>query len=167
VSEQRSEELLVLLQDAGFEFIVVGGVAAIAHGATRSTKDLDVVAPFTPENLDKLLEVLRPHEPKHFMRPDLGVVAQSGEELSRHRLLLLMTSLGRLDVLREVPPVGPYESVDAVEMELVEGRHIRVISLDQLIDIKSALTRPQDRDVEADLRLIRSIGGESGAGRSD
>lgn len=153
--QQRTEELLAVLQDAGFEFIVVGGVAAIAHGATRSTKDLDVVAPFTEGNLGKLLDALRPRGARHFARPDLGPVGQTSRELSTLRILLLLTTLGRLDVLREVPPVGSIENVESVE--LVPGRMFRVITLDQLIAIKETLTRPQDKDVERDLRAVREL----------
>ena len=157
MSGQRTEELLVLLQDAGFEFTVVGGVAAIAHGATRSTRDLDVVAPFTAVNLGRLVEALRDHHAKHFTRPDLGVITQTPEELAGHRLLLLDSDLGRLDVLREVRPIGRYEKLDVVEMELVKGRRFGVISLDLLIEIKASLNRPQDKDVERDLRAIRAL----------
>jgi predicted nucleotidyltransferase len=157
VTGQRTDRLLVVLQDAGFAFVVVGGVAAIAHGATRSTKDLDVVAPMTAENLARLLGALQPYCPRHLTRPDLGVVSQSAAELSTHRLLLLVTDIGRLDVLGRVDPIGAYSDVEAVEMELVVGRRIPVITLDQLIDIKAWLRRPQDKDVEAELRLIREL----------
>jgi predicted nucleotidyltransferase len=157
VSTQRTGELLALLQDAGVELVVVGGVAAIAHGATRSTRDLDVVAPFTPENLERLLRALRPHAVRHVLRPDLGPLSQTAEQLVTQRLLLLTCELGRVDVLREVPPVGAHEAVESVEMEIVPGRRFRVISLDQLIEIKAALTRPQDEDVERDLRAIRAL----------
>lgn len=159
---QRSDELLALLHRVGFEFVIVGGVAAIAHGATRSTKDLDVVAPFTAENLRRLLDALRPHGVRHLTRPELGVVSQTAEELSAFRLLLLESDLGRLDVLRDVPPIGTHGDLQVVEMELVEGLRFRVISLDQLIDIKAALSRPQDKDVERDLRAIRALRDERG-----
>jgi predicted nucleotidyltransferase len=161
VTTQRSDELLILLQDAGLEFVVVGGVAAIAHGSTRSTKDLDVVAEFSEESLRVLLEALAPHHPKHLARPDLGVVSQSPKELCGHRLLLLTTDLGRLDVLREIIAVGRFPDLDTVTMELVEGRSFQVISLDQLIATKSALTRPKDKDVEAELRAIRGLRDEA------
>jgi hypothetical protein len=42
-------------------------------------------------------------------------------------------------------------------MELVEGIRSRVISLEQLIEVKALLTRPQDKDVESELRAIREI----------
>ena len=157
MTAQRSDDLLILLQDAGLDFVVVGGVAAIAHGSARSTKDLDIVVKFDEENLKILLDALRPHRPKHLSRPDLGLVSQSALELSSHRILLLITDLGRLDVLREVAPIGGLQSLATEDMELVEGRVFPVISLDQLILIKSTLTRLKDRDVETELRTIRSL----------
>ena len=37
------DELLNRLSRAGVDFIVIGGVAATAHGSTRVTLDLDVL----------------------------------------------------------------------------------------------------------------------------
>ena len=50
--------LLAELCDAGIEFIVVGGTAAVLQGAPISTNDLDIVHRRTPENVARLLEVL-------------------------------------------------------------------------------------------------------------
>jgi hypothetical protein len=44
--------LLRVLFDAGVEFIVIGGVAGVAHGSARLTRDLDVVYARSPENLE-------------------------------------------------------------------------------------------------------------------
>lgn len=43
--------LVHALHDAGAEFILIGGVAAIAHGSSRLTRDLDVVYRRTPESV--------------------------------------------------------------------------------------------------------------------
>lgn len=152
---QQTEKLLVLLQDAGVHFVVIGGVAAISHGAATLTRDLDVAAPLTPDNVERLMTTLRPYHPTHVTRPDLGEIQESIERLCEFRLLLIDTDLGRLDVLREVQPIGPAESLATVEMELVEGKRFRVLSLDQLIEVKSFVGRPKDRIVEMELRAIR------------
>lgn len=152
---QQTEKLLVLLQDAGVRFVVIGGVAAISHGAATLTRDLDVAAPLTPDNVERLMTALRPYHPTHVTRPDLGEIQESIERLCEFRLLLIDTDLGRLDVLREVQPLGPAESLITVEMELVEGKRFQVLSLDQLIEVKSFVGRPKDRIVEMELRAIR------------
>jgi len=135
--------------------VIIGGVAAIAHGAATTTSDLDVAAPFTPDNVERLMTALRPYHPRHVTRPDLGEIADSIERLCEYRLLLIDTDLGRVDVLREVQPIGPAESLATVELELVDGRRFRVLSLDQLIEVKSFVGRPKDRIVEMELRAIR------------
>ena len=40
-----NEALLRTLVSAGVEFIVIGGAAAVAHGAATPTQDLDIAAP--------------------------------------------------------------------------------------------------------------------------
>jgi len=49
--------LIEVLADAGVELVIVGGVAATAHGAARTTLDLDVDRR-TPENLARLVTAL-------------------------------------------------------------------------------------------------------------
>ena len=98
--------LLTALQEANVEVCVIGGVAAIAHGALTPTHDLDVAAPMTVENLARLLTALAPHRPKHATRPDLGVITASAEELTRFRLLLLDTELGRSTFSNASSPSG-------------------------------------------------------------
>lgn len=154
---QQTDRLLALLQDAGVDFVVVGGVAAISHGAATLTRDLDVAAPFTSENLGRLMTALRPFHPRHVTRPDLGEIQKSIARLCEFRLLLIDTDLGRLDVLREVEPLGPAEGLPWVEVELVEGRRFRVIGLDPLIEVKAHVGRPKDRIVEMELRAIREL----------
>jgi predicted nucleotidyltransferase len=147
--------LLEVLHDSGFEFIVVGGTAALAHGAVTPTQDVDVAAPMTEENLARLLEALSPYHPKHATRPDLGTIPQGPAELAKFRLLLIDTDLGRLDVLGHVQPIGAYEDLETVELDLLEGRTFRVLSLDHLIAVKAYLSRAKDKTVEAELRAIR------------
>lgn len=50
--------LLARLMAEGVEFIVVGGVAATAHGSGRSTLDLDVVYRRSPDNLLRIVRAL-------------------------------------------------------------------------------------------------------------
>lgn len=41
---QQTPELLRLLLEAGVEFVLIGGVAAIAHGSSTFTVDCDIKA---------------------------------------------------------------------------------------------------------------------------
>jgi hypothetical protein len=112
----NTDALLSALLDAHVEFVVIGGTAAIAHGAVTPTQDLDIAAPFTEANLERLLGAIRRFRPRHATRPDLGEVWQSPAELTRFRLLLFQTDIGRLDVLPNVEPIGGYEALRSVSM---------------------------------------------------
>ena len=56
-------QILEMLNQAGIEFILVGGAAAIAHGSPRATVDIDVVYRRTRENLDRVVATLANHKP--------------------------------------------------------------------------------------------------------
>ena len=57
------EAILTLLARSGVEFVVVGGVAGLAHGSARITYDIDVCYRRTPENIARVCETLEPLHP--------------------------------------------------------------------------------------------------------
>jgi hypothetical protein len=84
-------------------------------------------------------------------------VNRSAIQLAEFRNLYLLTTLGRLDVLREVPPVGDFARVASQAMEIEFcGLPCRVISLDDLIRVKESLGRPKDQTALVELRAIRA-----------
>ena len=56
--EPSFEKLLVLLAEAGVEFIVVGGIAVSLQGYVRLTEDVDLLLEDSAGNLQRLLEAL-------------------------------------------------------------------------------------------------------------
>ena len=56
--EPSFEKLLVLLAEAGVEFIVVGGIAVSMQGYVRLTEDVDLLINDSPSNVNRLLERL-------------------------------------------------------------------------------------------------------------
>jgi hypothetical protein len=69
--------LLTRLADGGVDFVVIGGVAVIAHSYERNTKDVDICYAPDPTNLEALGRVLamkraanRAAEPHRHRRPD-------------------------------------------------------------------------------------------------
>lgn len=153
---QDTPDLLQRLLAAGFEFVIVGGVAAAVHGSARNTDDLDIAAVFTPDNMARLLAALRPLRPRNAARPDLGELDSTPEQLARYRNLYLVTDSGRLDILGEVPPLASVSEIaTAADQVQFLGATCKVISLDHLITVKEAVGRPKDLLVAAELRAIR------------
>ena len=53
--EPSFEKLLVLLADAGVDFLVVGGIAVSIQGYVRLTEDVDILIEDSRENIGRLL----------------------------------------------------------------------------------------------------------------
>jgi hypothetical protein len=62
--------LLQRLSDVGIDFVVVGGVAAVLHGSSMVTRDLDVCASLSGANIEKLRVALRDLHPLHRIATD-------------------------------------------------------------------------------------------------
>jgi molybdopterin-guanine dinucleotide biosynthesis protein len=52
-------QLIQRLSDAEIDFVIVGGFAGMLHGSSLVTRDLDVCAVLSRENVAKLRDVLR------------------------------------------------------------------------------------------------------------
>jgi hypothetical protein len=147
--------LLQALTSAEVEFIVVGGAAAIAHGSTRLTLDLDIVYRRTRENLDRLVAALGPHGP--YLRgipPGLPFVWDR-TTLDRGMNFTLTTRLGDIDLLGEITGGGNFEDLAPHTMVLEAfGFQCRVLTVAQLIAVKRAVGRPKDLETIAELEAI-------------
>ena len=164
MTKQDNIGLIQRLLDQGVEFIIVGGVAAYLHGSSYPTEDVDVVAPFTPDNLSRILKALAPLRPRHAITPARRPITESADEIAGWKNLYVVTDAGRLDILGELPPFASYDEVAArARKSTIGGRQCNVISIDDLITLKSHLGREKDRLVERELRAIRERNRRSGA----
>jgi predicted nucleotidyltransferase len=153
---QESDALLRRLVEAGVEFVLVGGVAANLHGSSYLTRDLDVVTRLSRENCARILAALGDLEPRFYQTHGSPRVTRTAEELAEFRNLYFDTTLGRIDLLGSLPPVGEFDRVLAQSTEVdLGGIRCRVLSLDDLIEVKAHVGRPKDRAVELELRAIR------------
>jgi hypothetical protein len=138
-------EILKVLSKHKVNFIIVGGVCAVLHGAPVSTFDLDVVHSRSPENLVHLMSALeelgsyyRGRGDQRLM-PTLSHLSSSGHQL-------LMTKLGPLDVLGTIGRGHDYEGLvnRTIEQE-VGGLHLRLLDLENLINIKKETITEKDK----------------------
>jgi hypothetical protein len=157
-SSPKFLDLLRPLAEAGVDYIVVGGVAAVLQGAPVTTFDLDIVHCRDPENLDRLLGVLRSLDahfrghPERRLEPELHHLASSGHQL-------LLSNAGPVDFLGTIDGGRDYEDLvdHSVVLELeTEPIRIRVLDLETLIGVKERLGRPKDQAVLAVLRATLS-----------
>lgn len=147
--------LLGALSRHGVDFVVIGGLAAIAHGSRRMTLDVDIVPHPEATNYARLAEAVQA----------LGVAARGvGDgrfqeidphddvDLARSRNVSLRTDAGRLDVLNAAKSAPAYDQLEARSVSLeIAGVPVRVVGLDDLLAMKAAIGRPKDLQDIADI----------------
>jgi hypothetical protein len=135
------------------EFVVVGGVAAVLHGAGVTTFDLDTLIRVSDDNARRLLgafDDLGAHFRGH--TPSLRPVR---EDILAGRHLLLATTAGPLDVLGFIGRGDRFEDLaDHVRPMDIAGLSVPLLGLDELIRQKEIMGRDKD---QAALRLLREV----------
>jgi predicted nucleotidyltransferase len=145
--------LLETLQNAGVEFILVGGLSAALHGVPVQTFDVDVVHRRTPENVDRLLPLLQDldaiyrFQSARRLQPGRSALLSSGHQN-------LLTRNGPLDLLGAIGDGLGYEELlpRSTVVSIAPGVGIRVLNLETLIELKEQLGGEKDR---AMLPLLR------------
>lgn len=139
-------EILSTLSEGGVEYVLVGGMSAVALGAPVDTFDVDIVHSREMSNVKRLLAALESLEARYRLRRDL-TPGESHLISAGHQLL--MTKFGALDVLGEIGEYGRglrYEDL-LVHTEVVEigDFSVHVLNLEFLIELKEQAGRDKDK----------------------
>ena len=149
------ENILRRLLAHGVEFVVIGGYAAVIHGGVDVTRDLDVCALFTEENLLKLQTALAEIHPHHRLTLHVAPLELIPGQCERWRNLYLKTDEGIFDCLGEVLGIGGYSQVLArSEITATSFGNFRVLDIPSLIEAKVAIGRPHDLRTAVQLRCV-------------
>jgi predicted nucleotidyltransferase len=132
-------DLLVELDEAGAEFIIVGGYAVAYHGHVRATKDIDVLVRSTPENAERVYAALA-----RFGAPLASFAVTAGDFATYDGVLQFGIAPLRADILNRIVGVTFDEAIASAESIEVDGRRIPVLGLDALLRAKRAAGRPKD-----------------------
>jgi hypothetical protein len=155
-------EILRILERRSVRFVLVGGLAANAHGSNSFTYDLDICYARGAEDLERLsralMEIgvtLRGAGPGLPFRPDARTL-RAGLNFA------FDTAFGAFDLLGEASGYT-YDVLtrNAITADL-GGYNVRVASLDDLIRMKRAAGRARDLAEVADLEKLREVREERG-----
>ena len=144
----------------GVDFVVIGGIAGMAHGSALNTDDVDVAYERSRDNLEKLAAALRELEAR--LRgpniPDDLPFILDAETLRRGANFTFDTKFGILDILGEPAGAPAYKALadQAVPVEIARVR-VRVSSLDHLIAMKVAAGRPKDLAAAMEYRQLSDL----------
>jgi hypothetical protein len=159
------------LIEAGVEFILVGGLAAVVQGAPVTMMDVGVVHNQSSENIAKLLAFLKSIDAFH-RRPDDQMIRLKEGDISGMGHALFTTRLGPLDVLAVIEEGRAYKDILEHTVEIEFRSHtIRVLDLKTLVELKRTSKDLKDRQrlpvLEETLRQVEEkYGAKQGLGRA-
>lgn len=163
MAEFRPHDILAALDRNGVRYVLIGGLAAILHGAPHLTTDVDIVPEEDRRNLERLSMTLKElHARIRVTGEEEGVpFDHDAASLARVRIWNLVTDLGNLDITFVPSGTRGYDDLrrDAETMT-VRGIDVPVASLADVIRSKEAADRPRDRAILPVLRgmLERRLG---------
>jgi predicted nucleotidyltransferase len=144
------------MNEAGIDYMLVGGVAVNFYGIPRMTYDLDLMIALNPENILKLLARLNDwgYKPRAPVNPnDLAdekkrAIWIRDKNMKAFSFYHEKEAIGEIDVLIVLPM--PYEKFrERAKVFDLEGTSVPVVSVQDLIDLKRRAGRQQDvSDVE-------------------
>jgi len=130
---------------AGHQWCLIGGQAAICHGSTRATLDIDLSLLADPTDSLALLESLAAHDIAPRIADAIAFAARTRVLLLQHR-----SSAIPIDLVLAGPGLEA-EFISNASIHRLLGRPIPVVSAADLVASKIFAGRPRDRD---DLRAV-------------
>lgn len=164
VERESLAALVSALNAARVRYVVVGGLAVVAHGYLRATADVDLVLALDPENTRRAVAALEDLG----YRPTVPVSIRDFAEAAKRRVwredkgaVVLRLHSDRHPTL----PVDlfidePFDFAEVVHaaltLEIADGLAVTFVGLEHLLEMKRAAGRPQDVADVHQLERIRA-----------
>jgi hypothetical protein len=154
--EFQPEAVIRLLGRHEVRYVLIGGLAAITHGAPLVTQDVDVCHARDPANLDRLADALREvHAELRGAEPGLPFRLDAAT-LERGDAFTFTTDIGWLDIMVTPAGVAGYDELARTATPFpLFGHEVLVASIDDLIRMKRAAGRRKDLLAVEELGALR------------
>ncbi len=160
------EDILRAFQRQKVKYVVVGGIAVNLLGSLRSTADIDILAEMTDVNLKKIVRILK--SKGYYAKQPVDPMCLADEKIRQDWIdkkhmkafnFYKKNSLNELDIIID-SPVTYEKATKSCKYFKCAGIRIPVISVNNLIKMKSVSSRPLDKiDLEV-LRMIKRMRNE-------
>jgi predicted nucleotidyltransferase len=149
------------MNEAGVDYMLVGGLAVNFYGIPRMTYDVDLMIALNPENILKLVSRLSdwgyqprvPVNPKDLADEKKRRIWIREKNMKAFSFYHEKEAIGEIDVLIDLPV--PYEELrERAKVFDVEGTRVPVVSVQDLIDLKILAGRQQDLSDAEHLKTV-------------
>lgn len=152
----QPEAVIRLLGEHQVRYVLIGGLAAVTHGAPIVTQDIDLCYARDSSNLERLSRAL---EDAHaYLRgADPGLSFRlDALTLAKGDAFTFTTDLGSIDIMAIPAGTDGYEDLArTADSFSLFGHRVLVAAVDDLIRMKRAAGRPKDRMMLEDLGALR------------
>ena len=155
------EAIVRVLEDARVRYLVVGGLAVVAHGVGRLTFDVDLVVQLDPDNVARAMAALgrldyRPTVP--VSARDLATAEVRQRWIAeKHMIVLALQSDSHRETTIDIFVTEPFdfdlEYGRALVGAIAPGLTVRFVQVDTLKQMKLAAGRPKDLEDIRQLEL--------------
>jgi predicted nucleotidyltransferase len=169
MQRQSVGSIIAALNQQNVHYLVVGGLAVVAHGYVRFTADVDLMLALDEANLARAVAALeslgyRPRAPvafEEFIEPRNRQKWITEKGMTVFSLFSPAHPATEIDLFAENPLDFSAAFQRAVPIEIASGIKAPVCAIEDLIQLKSLANRPRDReDIEQLKRLNKDAARE-------
>ncbi len=153
---QSSTRLICWIPSA--DYLLIGGSAAILHGAADVTQGVDFCCSRESNNVERIARALKTVHPcfRVLGLPEGVPTRRDVRTLRNGDSFAFITDIGFVDSRFSVDGIGSFSAVRAMSsVEDFGKRRFRMLSFDGLIQCKTAIARPRDLALVPELEMMR------------
>jgi hypothetical protein len=151
------------LNESRVQYLIVGGLAVVAHGYVRFTADVDLMVSVEHENLERLVKALKGlgYRPRAPVDIEDFVDHSKRQQWAEERNMTVFSLFSNIHQATEIdvflkPPLDFDTAYGrSVRQEVGPGTPAVFCSLEDLIELKTLAGRPEDREDIEKLKQLR------------
>lgn len=153
----RAREILATLAEHRVRYVLIGGLAAVLHGAAIMTTDADICPDREPENLRRLCSAIEDMNARIRVPDDDDGVPFSCDPslLQQMKMLNMVTDFGNFDLSFEPAGFQYPELAAHAKTTTLGGASVSLAALDDVIESKRLANRARDQAALPHLYALR------------
>ncbi len=158
------EEIFKEFESGGVRYLVVGGMAVNLYGYARLTMDLDIMVDLSDENLSRLVAIMgeNGYTPRIPVNPQEFISTEKRDEWVKEKGAVVFTFIDPKKPFKQIDiflcnPIDFEEAYKRKTVMSVGGINMNIVSIDDLVKIKSFAGRPRDMEDISHLEIIMKL----------